>query len=905
MSSYVWCFVILIGVVIESTVMNYNLGGSEWLVMNSTMNTPIKATVPGVIYIDLMNADILDDPYYGWNSIYYQWVATNSTWTYSRDFTVTNNFFNSSKYIQLICDGLDTKADIYINNKLIFTNNNQFHRNWIELKQFDILKLGINSIKIEFWPKPSWAMNEYYSCNNITDGYCPYPKSNAVNNGFDGDRYVRTEQCSFGWDWGPAFAPIGIWKNIYLQGYNHGVIRDFLVYTKPINNTNWTLEVIVYIDSGSTNILNTTYHDIFDTYNVVTAGTIKVSLPELNVMKSININITEGKETNYSVLLDNINPELWWPTGWGSQKLYEIIIEFYSISDNDSTTLSHKIGFRTIELIQDNIPGGRSFFFRINNIDVPIHGSNFVPADTFQSKQRINRTTLEKYFVGLRDSNQNMIRNWGGGIYQDDEFYNLADEYGILIWEDFMFAEWSGYWGNANFLKSVSKETIDTVRYLQYRPCIAIWAGNNEDTSCSKHPTSYSALYFSSILDNIEIYDASIYRPRVVGSPSMGNETESNPCMDWSNIYYGDKHYYNYQLDCWNWTTFLRSRFQSEFGYISWAGFPTMSAYVPKEYWSYNSSMMYNRQQHPNAQSDLLFMINQHYNLPNKTNQTLQYEYMLYMTQVFSSYCYKTEVEFLRSTRNDCNDNKPGCNMGQMYWSINNIGPWSSPASIDWKGRYKMNHYFAQHFYKKFIIVGENNSTYFNFWYINDYVHNQGNWNCIGCNLQFISYSWMNGALSSWNVKYNFTQQSAKKIYSVSHDKFLTLSKCKSFNECILKWVAFNDDGKIIDENWMFLDSPKSTNAKDPQLQILNVEKVENYSNDFRVTFSCKAMAVFVWLEIYGTPLIDGYFEDNGLFLEPGTYDLILHVRNNYTNINDVKNNINIWSLYEVGAFMN
>lgn len=244
-----------------------------------------------------------------------------------------------------------------------------------------------------------------------------------------------------------------------------------------------------------------------------------------SIIGSINVSFSNGISTTMNIKMDaNIEQtftlqmpimydiKAWFPNGFGDQSLYQISAHF--ISDNLMDYGNHRsFGFRKIDLIQEPLPGGRSFFFVINGITIPIHGSNWIPTDAFFSKTRVNRSSVAKYFIALKDSHQNMIRNWGGGIYQHDMTYDLADEYGILIWEDFMWAD-SQYWVAREYLQSSAKEVRDQMRRMQTHPSIAIWAGNNENSAyCNNNVQAYIDLYWTTILNNVTALDPT--RPTV------------------------------------------------------------------------------------------------------------------------------------------------------------------------------------------------------------------------------------------------------------------------------------------------------------------------------------------------------------------------------------------------------
>eukprot|EP01084_Bolivina_argentea_P281133 480969_1 len=917
----------------------FSLGGNDWTTTNGTKNVP--ASVPGSIYVDLMNAGVIGDPYYGSNPDDYKWVVVNNTWTYTKTFTLSSDIMNM-RVIQLVSEGLDTLAYLSINDQLIFTNDNIYQRNHVEIKNF--LKTGSNTIKIVFPSKVQWALQQANSCNVAQDGLCPKQCPGSAQHGFCDVNFIRTEPCSFSWDWGPAFASVGVWKDLYLQAYNDAVIRDVLIWAKPINGTyggnnyykstlqftkdeistmsdeeliditlrgkvdvnidysQWNVTVIAYLDSGNTNVLNPSpalVEYLEDKKKLIAdiTGQVRVTIDALSIDYKMSVSLNNYEEVNVSIplsIVKNVNP--WFPNKWGNQQLYEVNTSFINSKNIVDHGISKDFGFRQIELVQDPLPNGRSFFFRINGIDVVIHGSNWIPGDAFEAPSRVNKSSMEKLFIGLADSGQNMIRNWGGGIYQHGFVYELADKYGIMVWEDFMFA-CAQYWVEETFINSTRKEVFDQVKRMQHHPSIAIWAGNNENSGdCGREPGPYAYLYFATILDNVAILDPT--RPRVVSSPSNGDETESQPCSNGYDPFYGDLHSYNYGMDCWDYTQFGRSRFMSEFGLQSWPSFSTMSLYLPESEWSFMSNLMVNRNHHSNGQNQMLNLIQMHYNLPPKSlPQAKQFEYMLYLTQAYQAYCYKSEVEFFRSIRYQCTSSQSGCMMGQMYWQTNDIWPGASWSSMDWLARYKMSQYYSKRFYDKVIVAGFTNKTSkaYDFWIINDLL----NESCSNCQLNFTSLSWSKGGIvKQWSTVFSMDVSDSKNIYSISQLSFLSQSGCLSVNDCVLKWNVGNGKGKIYSDNYMFIGSPKNATSKDPQISISDVLN-GNVDQQYSITVSCSGVAAFVWLETK----LDGYFSDNGMLLIPGKTNVIFQSRNNKTTINDVKSGVYVYSLFEAGGF--
>ena len=329
-----------------------------------------------------------------------------------------------------------------------------------------------------------------------------------------------------------------------IQGYNDAVVRDFMIYAQPVNNsdwvqpkddirnkedmtedewliynafrnkekglkdyTAWNTQVVVYIDAGADNVLYPANSISTGTQRRMQSSTIKgsiqVSIPSLTSQTfSMNVEIPENTEMNFTVDLGKLTGVTqWMPNQWGQQMLYDFQVNF--INDQKVSDVGKKkgFGFREIKLIQNKLPGGRSFYFQVNGVAVPVHGSNWIPSFALDnSNASVNTTSLEPLFISLANSHQNMIRNWGGGIYQQKDFYDLADKYGIMIWQDFMFA-CATYWTNPVWLKSVAKEVKDTVRDIQHHPSIAIWAANNENGgACKPGQESETAVKFFTLL---------------------------------------------------------------------------------------------------------------------------------------------------------------------------------------------------------------------------------------------------------------------------------------------------------------------------------------------------------------------------------------------------------------------
>ncbi len=538
-----------------------SLCGDIWTVSGASNVSNISATVPGQVHTDLLAAGLIDEPFYGVGDATLEWVAM-SDWDYRASFAVPSSML-ARQHVQLISLGIDTVADIFINDQHVFFTDNMFHRVRLDVKRF--LTAGKNDIRVHFSSKPREANRRAAACDNTTSVICPAGKKNPCQHPYDNVNYLRTEPCSFSWDWGPAFAPVGLWRPLYLQGYDSAVVRDITVVTTPqaaisqedaeeegvtiprwgkrygaaqhpdaadefdandtsdsaviarafrrtdreLDLTTWDIEAIVYLDAGVSDVTDPASSAA--ALNPEVSGQVRLSVnttPPTTVAVPAVVGGAAGSEVRVPITIKAVKAAAWFPNEFGTQPLYILSAKFvpddsapssgsrdqqerhdaspepfivqYPLTDDaikgGDGSNSVRFGFRTVELVQKPLPGGRSFYFSVNGVPIPVKGSNWIPADAFESRVSrdvVGTTRLDKLFVSLKTSHQNMIRNWGGGIYQRDSFYDLADENGILIWEDLMWA-CAQYAITPDYLASAAKEVQDNVRRMQSHPSIAL-----------------------------------------------------------------------------------------------------------------------------------------------------------------------------------------------------------------------------------------------------------------------------------------------------------------------------------------------------------------------------------------------------------------------------------------------
>ncbi|NXS74680.1 MANBA mannosidase, partial [Pandion haliaetus] len=485
-----------------------------------------------------------------------------------------------------------------------------------------------------------------------------------------------------------------LWEIMLTNRYINPILKFtfFLPFDLVKSAQQWSLEIESIFDVVSSQPI---------------AGLVTVNIPKLQTQQTFSVKLQPGEGS--IVLLVNINKssavESWWPNGHGKQTGYNMTTTFLMEAGYQIEKFS-KAYFRTVELVQEPIPGspGLSFYFRINGRPIFIKGSNWIPADSFQD--RVTYDTLWLLLKSAADANMNALRVWGGGVYEQDEFYNICDEIGIMIWQDFMFA-CALYPTDQHYLDSVRAEISHQVfcgdseiwkRHVLPAPFFKMWSMYSDD----KSQLLCEGVVFCFVFKSQE--DKS--RPFIASSPTNGLESVKEGWLSQNpyDTHYGDTHFYDYSNDCWNWTVYPKTRFASEYGFQSWPSFSTIEKASSTEDWSYTSNFSLHRQHHENGNDQMLQQIGHHFKLPQSTDPIKKFKDMIYLTQVMQAQCIKTETEFYRFSQSEIIKGE-GHTMGALYWQLNDI--WQAPswASLEYGGKWKLLHYFAQNFFAPLLPV--------------------------------------------------------------------------------------------------------------------------------------------------------------------------------------------------------
>jgi beta-mannosidase len=622
----------------------------------------IPATVPGTVHTDLLASELIPDPYYAQNEQEVQWVGEND-WAYSCAFEVTEDQLKH-EHLELVCEGLDTVAEISVNGQPLAQTMNMHIGYRFNCKS--CVRVGLNELTIIFRSALRYAEGHRDRLGNLPNAY-PTPFN-----------FIRKMACNYGWDWGPTLITAGIWQPIYLDAWSGAHIDSVRPLVTHADAARAIVDVHVEA-AGSTDRTNITCRLKGPGGEVVAERTVQ----------------TDGMRSTLTLELDA--PELWWPRGHGEQPLYTLAVTL----SKDSETLdarSQRLGMRSVKLNTGIDDTGSQFTLAINGKPIFCKGANWIPDDCFPT-----RVTKERYRQRLEqacDANMNMIRVWGGGIYETDAFYDLCDELGLLVWQDFLFA-CAAYPEEAPFWDEVEAEARYQVTRLSSHPSLVLWNGNNEniwgffDWGWQRHLSgrTWGKGYYLDLLPSI-VAELDPSRPYWPGSPYSGS-MEVHPNDD----RHGPKHIW----DAWNekdYTVYrnYQPRFVSEFGFQAPPTFATLQRVIPADELAPESPSMLHHQKAFSGNEKLHKRLAEHFEIPT------EFDLWHYATQVNQARALQLGVEWFRFLQPRC--------MGVIYWQLNDCWPVTSWAAVDGDGRQKPLWYATRHFYApRLLTIQPHNGT--------------------------------------------------------------------------------------------------------------------------------------------------------------------------------------------------
>jgi len=762
----------------------------------------IKAQVPGCVHTDLMKNDLIDDPFYSMNELDVKWVAEED-WVYE---TTINIALNRNPYSrnQLVFEGLDTVAEIYLDDSLIGNTNNMFVSHRIDFP-LDIQD-GNHILKIVFY-SPMKAMNERVK------------KWGRVRSSLDDDRgWVRKAQYSYGWDWGPSLPTSGIWRPVYFQKWDTGRISWFNYDFKH---------------DGKIGLL-----DISVAYTTEIEKELKVSgiisLDDVELKAESTICKSHGgNETLVHLQYKIENPKLWWPHDLGEPNLYKLQLDL--TNDHEIIhSINDKIGLREVKLIEEKDEVGRSFKFRINGRDTFAKGANWIPTDSF-----IPRSEEDRYYKQIslaKTANMNMLRVWGGGIYEDDAFYRAADELGLMVWQDFPYA-CAFYPDTPEFLIEVREESRKAVNQISKHPSIVFWCGNNEIERDSKDfqrnwDTRYQGeTIWKQIIPTVikEEFPSAIYRQSSPDGPDGPNSP-----------YSGDRHVWNVWSGWQEEEGYIgeTGRFISEFGFQSPPDPKTIKDVLPDgSQWPQSKEFEWHNKQINGPERLFRFMA-------GKYRITEDFDDFIRKSQAVQASALETALEHWRRLR--------PVMMGSLIWQLNDCWPVSSWSLIDYTLRPKASFYHVKRAFQPKLLTLIKNADKLEIWCVNE---SNDVWED-EISVKRIS---TDGEVS----------KSVKMSLRVEVDQSILLETL-AINEWIEDQykdvLVFESKGTSeyhIRKMW-YSNPEKHMKFVKPEIDL----KPECKNGMKGVSVSSKGVAVSIWL--YDKNIPDVFFEDNALNLLPG-----------------------------------
>lgn len=771
-----------------------SLTGS-WLLKDTKGEYSLDATVPGTNYLDLMNAGIIEDPFYGENEKDVYWVAQRD-WTYEKTFEVTADELKEEK-ITLICKQLDTIATLFINGEKIGEAENCHLAYEYDIRNY--LKEGENTLGITFESPVNYVKERYEK-----------EKTPANANGQNGIIRIRKPQCHFGWDWGPVLPVSGITGDIFIEFRSEGKINDMKI--RQFRNDDGSFTVTVKLEA-----------ELYDGEK----AEISLVSPKGEELKA------KGDEAEFKVE----NPELWWTyelSGNRNQPLYTVKAVLKK-GRKIVNSAERKIGLRTIELDRSADEYGATFKFILNGVPIFAKGANFIPGDSLPT--RFTKDKIEYLLDTALYSNMNMLRVWGGGYYESDTFYDLCDEKGILVWQDFMFACQPYPFFDDDFLTNVKKEVEYNIRRLRNHPSLCIWSGNNEIEAMAmgwinfpKYIKWTEKFFYDILPSEVRKFDEDT--PFIPGSPCG---TEHMKEVDGDN--YGDTHLWAVWHGLQNMKYYRKrmTRFCSEFGFESLPDIKTIRTFAKESDYDIHSPVFMAHQKCNTGNDKMLYYIASRFRLPKK------FEDLIYLSQVTQLECISDATEHWRRNKGRCN--------GSIYWQFNDCWGVCSWASMDYYGNYKALQYRAKHFFAPVSVSIEDINDKVNIYILNDKTEDKK------LTLKCKIFDFESGIIQEKSRDFTVEALKNEKVFTL-YEKQL---KAKYDLSRIGVKAELYENGELLSEKTYLFKPEKDLNLKAPQMTLHTA--VEDDEIAITVKSDIFARLVRVESSLSTLPLSENYFD--------------------------------------------
>ena len=728
------------------------------------------AKIPGNIHLDLFNNHLIPDPFYGKNEKELSWIETKN-WEYKTTFLCNESQFNTNN-ITLEFEGLDTYSEVWINDQKVAQTDNMFLNYKLNIKPF--IKKGKNKLYVKFYAAKNQAQLK------SKNSQYPLPGEERV--------FVRKAQYQFGWDWAPKLTSCGIWKPARIHFENETKISELQSIQKELKKEKAEIGLRIKLNNYSPSA----------TYEV------ELNLTGLEFQYELKKRI-QLSDSIFSIPIKIENPKIWWCNERGEQNLYTCQINL--LKEGELIEKKEiKIGLREIELQKVNDGFGNSFTFSLNKEKIFAKGANLVPLDVYLP--RVKKEEYESLIQLAISSHMNMIRVWGGGIYENEEFYDLCDKYGILVWQDFMFA-CAMYPGDSAFIKNVEEEIKQQVIRLRNHPSLALWCGNNENIEgwynwgwqkqfgysaedSLKIINDYNYLFEKRIPEILRDLDSGrIYHP---SSPALGwgrKESYLKEDVHYWGVWWGMEPFENYEKKT--------GRFVSEYGFQSLPDYSQLKKFIPENELNLNSESVKSHQKHPTGFETIIAYMKSYYPVPDNI------EDFAYVSQLLQAQAMKTAIESHRKKMPYC--------MGSLLWQLNDCWPVISWSIIDHYGKPKAAYYQTKKSFKKTILHSALKKDSIQIYAISDeQTLNSGK-------LKIQLFSPKGTMIYEKNISVTIPANNSTIIATLS------TTQIKEFNHQLILKTSLSSNENTLDETIFYFQKPMEMNLKPSKIKLKKVNE--------------------------------------------------------------------------------
>lgn len=803
-----------------------------WKFKKQGNGTWMKAMVPGTVHTDLLANKEMPDPYFRTNERQVQWVD-KADWVYQTVFRVQKNL-SGKDHIELEFEGLDTYADVYLNDVLLFKADNFFVSWKTEVKK--LIDTGLNKLTVIFHSPTQKGLE---LLNQL--GY-PLPSNNDQSEtGGMGDKkvgvFLRKPGYHFGWDWGPRLVTSGIWRPVVLSGWDNARITDVFYDQKKVTRDAGELLAHVSVEACNEGEFTLQLH------------------ADGRQLASQAVHIKAGKN-ELLIPLQIDRPRLWWPHNMGEPYLYRFsarLLDKQRLIDSSQTA----IGIRDVQIITKPDSLGSSFYVQVNGMPVFCKGANYIPQDMFLP--RVSAGKYDSLIQSAAAANMNMLRVWGGGFYENNIFYELCDKAGIMVWQDFMFA-CSMFPGDAAYLAKIKAEADYNIRRLRNHASIVLWCGNNEIDQAWGNYQEKAGWGWKQRYTKVQQADIWLTYQKIFSEILPASLKSNNPgAFYWPsspfNTNYihaddqtknGDMHYWGVWHGGHEFEAFNEhiGRFMSEYGFQSFPELATVKKFTVPEDWNIESEVMLAHQRTDIGNSRIRSYMEKYYRLP------VRFDHLLYMGQVLQAEGIKTGIEAHRRAM--------PFNMGSLYWQINDCWPVASWSGMDYYQNWKGLHYFAKKAFRNVLVSPYITNGQFVVQVVSDSIN--------AFNAQLVI------ELKKFDGTLVFNKKIACVVAPGSSAKLISLQVQEMLQNMPAKDVFLTTrllaSEKIIAENIFYFDRIKYLNLPVVKLKYT----VKQSAGKIIVNLVSPVLAKNVFLKFEG---VEGRFSDNYFDLLPGEAKIV------------------------------